>query len=558
MLGSGTGPVTVLGAATNGQIPIGSTGADPVIGGISGTVNQVNVANGAGSITLSTPQDIHSGATPVFAGMDLILQSDIIGLTVKGASGQTEDLLELIDNSSVNKFRVRAGGNIINVDGHITTAAQYGSGFWNWNFGDDTPEHTNQTGSYDHTGGAQEQLFTKTAGDNFTQADADNGNWILLTGTNVGAVSEIKEFIDASNVVVDGMGWNSDLASQTFQIFKHPSFVVGDANKIEISAGATGEFEVHSYDFTGRYMAEFELDSAVDGTDGVLIKAEANGYSSVQAFVLDYISGALGAGETGGGMAVLINTTEAVSADSTTEMDAYLAVIIDGSTATSTAYKVLPGFTNALQVQGATEIDPDYGYDIINSGSTVTNRVTGAPQAGTAFLDSSTSDITLFSTVLDYILIGNDDTFEIIEYTADTGSFASIVPTFEYSTGSGTWSTLTILADGTNGFQQSGQISFSAPGSWAKGDEAEAPADITSAYYVRITRTRVAALPVLPIEDHFMLYLNRTTGMKIDGKGFINPRVSADADAPNSSIYESTDSGVLVYKDSSGTVNDLY
>jgi len=69
LLGSGTGPVTPLGVASNGQIPIGSAGADPVLATITGTVNQVNVANGAGTITLSTPQDIHTGASPTFAGI---------------------------------------------------------------------------------------------------------------------------------------------------------------------------------------------------------------------------------------------------------------------------------------------------------------------------------------------------------------------------------------------------------------------------------------------------------------------------------------------------------
>lgn len=69
LLGSGTDPVTPLGAAINGQIPIGSTGADPVLATITGTANQITVTNGAGSITLSAPQDIHTGASPTFAGL---------------------------------------------------------------------------------------------------------------------------------------------------------------------------------------------------------------------------------------------------------------------------------------------------------------------------------------------------------------------------------------------------------------------------------------------------------------------------------------------------------
>jgi len=63
LLGSGTAAVTALGAATNGQLPIGSTGADPVLAGITGTSNRITVTNGAGSITLTAPQDLHTGAT---------------------------------------------------------------------------------------------------------------------------------------------------------------------------------------------------------------------------------------------------------------------------------------------------------------------------------------------------------------------------------------------------------------------------------------------------------------------------------------------------------------
>jgi hypothetical protein len=55
LLGSGTGAITPLAQATNGQLPIGSTGADPVLATLTGTTNQITVTNGAGSVTLSTP-----------------------------------------------------------------------------------------------------------------------------------------------------------------------------------------------------------------------------------------------------------------------------------------------------------------------------------------------------------------------------------------------------------------------------------------------------------------------------------------------------------------------
>lgn len=54
---------------TNGQFLIGSTGTIPALGTLTGTANQIAVTNGAGSITLSTPQNIGTASSPTFAGL---------------------------------------------------------------------------------------------------------------------------------------------------------------------------------------------------------------------------------------------------------------------------------------------------------------------------------------------------------------------------------------------------------------------------------------------------------------------------------------------------------
>jgi hypothetical protein len=66
-------PIARGGTATgttpgNGQLLIGN-GTGYSVANISGTANQVNITNGAGTITLSTPQDIHTGASPTFSNM---------------------------------------------------------------------------------------------------------------------------------------------------------------------------------------------------------------------------------------------------------------------------------------------------------------------------------------------------------------------------------------------------------------------------------------------------------------------------------------------------------
>lgn len=57
LVGEGTGAVTPLAAMTNGQIPIGSTGADPVPAAITAGTN-IAVTNGAGSITIGVTGSI--------------------------------------------------------------------------------------------------------------------------------------------------------------------------------------------------------------------------------------------------------------------------------------------------------------------------------------------------------------------------------------------------------------------------------------------------------------------------------------------------------------------
>jgi hypothetical protein len=56
-------------ALTNGQLLIGSTSNAPVAATLTGTTNQVNVATGSGTITLSTPQDIGTSSTPTFGAL---------------------------------------------------------------------------------------------------------------------------------------------------------------------------------------------------------------------------------------------------------------------------------------------------------------------------------------------------------------------------------------------------------------------------------------------------------------------------------------------------------
>jgi len=118
LLGSGTDAITPLGVAANGQIPIGSTGADPVLATLTGTAKQVIVTNAAGSITLSGPQDLDTVDSPTFAGLTV---------TNCGVLGSNSVVFQPF-NENVTFFEINnpAGASIFNVN---TTGRQVTIGY---------------------------------------------------------------------------------------------------------------------------------------------------------------------------------------------------------------------------------------------------------------------------------------------------------------------------------------------------------------------------------------------------------------------------------------------
>lgn len=70
LLGSGTGAFTALGAASNGQIPIGDGTTDPVLANITETGDALTVTNGAGTIDLAVHANVERLADSPVVGTD--------------------------------------------------------------------------------------------------------------------------------------------------------------------------------------------------------------------------------------------------------------------------------------------------------------------------------------------------------------------------------------------------------------------------------------------------------------------------------------------------------
>ena len=122
LLGSGTGAVTALGQATNGQLVVGSTGADPVLATLTGGAN-ITVTNTAGGISIAA-SGLGSGtvqsvsATGTENGITLSSDGDSVNptLTLGGA-------LSGVTNAQLSNSSVTVGTTAIALGASSTTLA---------------------------------------------------------------------------------------------------------------------------------------------------------------------------------------------------------------------------------------------------------------------------------------------------------------------------------------------------------------------------------------------------------------------------------------------------
>lgn len=201
----------------------------------------------------------------------------------------------------------------------------------------------------------------------------------------------------------------------------------------------------------------------------------AQGNGDVKAVDIVYNAGALAAAtdET----AILVNINESDTVNGEIAGFEVLSTAAGGAT--------INGYIAGINVNPLEHLSGTFG----NVNSALVNAVDRTTEFNT-----SGSNVTLFVADNDTVTIGGGATkFEEIEFVLATVASQNINPTFEYSTGVGTWATFNPV-DGTNGFRNTGVIAWldeDIP-SWAVGAGSE--------YLIRITRTR-NNLTTSPVED---------------------------------------------------------
>lgn len=209
-------PIARGGTATgstpgNGQLLIGN-GTAYSLANISGTTNQVNVANGAGTITLSTPQDIHTGASPSFSNLTVSNTSTattytfpapsgdpapvITARTIPSGQGNANERTELILFHSNDPTGNGAGEDVITLRApgiRLQTYNNTGVGSINDNAGSNDRLYINANGTVQlnayttngllKTTGSNGTLAVATSGTDF-QAPIAGGTGISISGGN--------------------------------------------------------------------------------------------------------------------------------------------------------------------------------------------------------------------------------------------------------------------------------------------------------------------------------------------------------------------------------------
>lgn len=128
-LGNSSGSLTSLGVATNGQLPIGSSGADPVLATLIAGTN-ISITNGSGSITIGDTQaQFLSNYTLVNTSPYVVLSTDYyLGVDCSGGAitiqlpnapttNRTFIIKDITGSSATHAITVTTVGGIVTLDG---------------------------------------------------------------------------------------------------------------------------------------------------------------------------------------------------------------------------------------------------------------------------------------------------------------------------------------------------------------------------------------------------------------------------------------------------------
>lgn len=227
VINDATGVMSETAALTDGQLLIGSTGNAPQIAALTGTANQISITNGAGSVTLSTPQDISTTSDVNFKSItstdateaSFILaktgtnssnvainnEGSVIGTTITNLTAQPFKLLQ----GATSKLELDATGNLTLKENLLSEKA------WLAVSANDAALYVNDTASLPTT---FIKRITNNSATNIVgiTAPASNSQFFILTNAkgngNNFTIENESATATAANRVITGNGLDLRLA----------------------------------------------------------------------------------------------------------------------------------------------------------------------------------------------------------------------------------------------------------------------------------------------------------------------------------------------------------
>ena len=212
LVGSGTGAVTALGQATDGQLVVGSTGADPVLATLTGGAN-ITVTNTAGGISIAatglgsgTVQSVSAAGTE--NGLTLTSDGDSVNpvITLGGALANVANTQLVNDSIQIGTTDITLGATGSSIAG-LTLTGVVASGSFSGSFQGDGSNLTGiatSLGTSGNTGTGNIDLLTQALAVTGTGAisSAASAQGIAISAADASAANKGVASFASSNFTV--------------------------------------------------------------------------------------------------------------------------------------------------------------------------------------------------------------------------------------------------------------------------------------------------------------------------------------------------------------------
>lgn len=345
-----------------------------------------------------------------------------------------------------------------------------------------------------------------TNGGILLQSAAVSPTSILLQGTGLGSGIRLNSFSSDISLLADGTSANITLDSSGLGSIKltHAGvlgngIILDSGNRLLLKATTDIILE------TPQMLLEHK--SIEDDEDVFRLDINAAGFADIKAMHNIYTTGPLNNGDT--------QSINLVTVDESLNNGGR----IFGHAVNSTEI----GSSNVHALGIGTQVNP-----ILQKSGTFNNAnslLNIAVNVLVALSVSGAGNITVFVANNDNFTIGDTNKFSEIEFILDIGaSQAGVKPTFEFSTGVGTWSSFSPI-DGTSQFRNTGIVS------WSLSDITNWLVGAGSEFLIRISRTRVS-LAILPILDLVQISATIEYSWNLSGDLKVNTIVANEISYP--------------------------